>query len=121
MYNIKLLRIEDYAEWYNPDPMSGAGPSVAGSTLKRRVYCEVGNGITTIANVELLVDEPFTPEGFAKTCEEYLATLPVRSEYEGIEAREESGKLSVYRDDIKLAEREIKPVEPIKDEPIKQR
>ena len=41
MYNVKLLRLEDYAEWTHPDPMSGAGPGVAGSTLKRRARVEV--------------------------------------------------------------------------------
>lgn len=41
MYDIKLKKVEEFAEWTNSDPMQGAGPSVAGSILKRRARVEV--------------------------------------------------------------------------------
>lgn len=111
MYNVKLLKLEDNAEWTNPDPMSGAGPNVAGSALKRRCYVEIHTATDLYSKAEILTDEPFSPEGFAKSCEELLATLPQRNEYEGIEARKEDGKLAVYKDGAKLTLKEdTKPV-----------
>lgn len=111
MYNFKIIKIEDNAEWWNPNMAElGASPSVPGSVLKRRVKCEVSNGITTLHTAELLIDEPFTDAGYKKAVEAYMETLPVRNASEGLEARvDDAKKVELYKDGAKvvLAEKPI--------------
>ena len=110
MYNLKIVKIEDYAEWYN-DKMAelGAGPNVKDSILKRRVFCEVYNNANLkLHDAELLVDEPFTTEGFDKAVKEYISNLPVRHADEGrLEARVDTQKkVELYRDGTKVSLKE---------------
>jgi hypothetical protein len=114
MYNIKILKIREDAEWWNPEMSAkGAGPMVEGSVLKRRVTCEVSNGVTVLNTIELLADEPFTAEGFDKAVKEYVSELPLRHPDEGrLEARvDDVGTVEIYRDDVKVALKEAE--EPI--------
>ena len=117
MYNLKIVKINDNAEWYNDKMLElGAGPSVKGSTLKRRVFCEVYNDANLkLRDAELLVDEPFTTEGFDKAVKEYISNLPTRHADEGrLEARVDAQKkVELFRDGEKVA---IK--EPIKEKEI---
>ena len=117
MYNLKIVKIQDNAEWHNDkiDEL-GAGPNVKGSVLKRRVYCEVYNDANLkLYDAELLVDEPFTTEGFDVAVKEYITNLPTRHADEGrLEARVDAQKkVELFRDGEKIA---IK--EPIKEEEI---
>ena len=113
MYNLKIVKIQDYAEWTNPNPSDGAGPNVKDSVLKRRVFCEVYNDANLkLHDAELLVDEPFTAEGFDVAVKEYISTLPTRHADEGrLEARVDAQKkVEIFRDDTKVT---LKAVEPI--------
>ncbi len=110
MYNLKILKINDNAEWWNPNGDElGAGPNISGSSLKRRVFCDVRNNANVkLHDAELLVDEPFTAEGFDKAVKEYISNLPTRHADEGrLEARVDSTKnVELYRDGTKLSLRE---------------
>jgi hypothetical protein len=114
MYNLKLVKINDNAEWYN-DKMDelGAGPNVKDSILKRRVYCEVYNDANLkLHDAELLVDEPFSVEGFDVAVKEYISQLPTRHADEGrLEARVDAQKkVELYRDDVKISLKEAEPI-----------
>ena len=115
MYQFKITKIEDNAEWYTPDPMSGAGPTVKGSTLKRRIYIEVSNGVTKLYDAEILVNEPFTDAGYADAINAYSKSLPVRNVAEGTVAVVDTEKVDLYRADVKVY---TKTLVPIKEEPI---
>ena len=110
MYNFKIVKINDCAEWTNPKSDElGAGPNVKDSVLKRRVYCEVYNDAKIkLHDAELLVNEPYTVEGFDVAVKEYIATLPTRHADEGrLEARVDAQKkVELYRDDVKVTLKE---------------
>ena len=113
MYILKIVKIQDNAEWWNPDRMSAAGPNVKDSVLKRLVFCEVYNDAgLKLHDAELLVDEPFTAEGFDKAVKEYISQLPTRHADEGrLEARVGSAKtVEIYRDDVKVTLKAVEPV-----------
>lgn len=114
MYNLKIVKIMDCAEWWNSKMAElGAGPTVKDSVLKRRVFCEVYNDANLkLHDAELLTDEPFTAEGFDVAVKEYIATLPTRHADEGrLEARVDSAKtVEIYRDDVKVTLKAVEPV-----------
>ena len=84
MYQFKILRINDFSEWINDNPMLGAGPEVDGSKLYRRVEVEVSNGLVPLEVKDFLVPEPYSTTSLRDLILSYKATLPPRNDDEGI-------------------------------------
>lgn len=92
MYAVRVLRIRDSSEWQpSPDkPFGGAGPTVEGAWLAKRVTVEcytvdaLGAKLATYEVRDFLIEEPYSTQKLIDAVDAYKAALPVRNEDEGL-------------------------------------
>lgn len=91
-YQFKVLQIADVPEWQpNPDDLcGGAGPSIDGAWLARRITVEVantdsgGNVLSVLETKAFLIAEPYSTAKLSDAVNAYKATLPSRNDDEGL-------------------------------------
>ncbi len=91
-YQVKILKIAECSEWQpNPaNPNGGAGETVDGAWLARRVTIQTSNTdndgvpLTVYEVTDLLVPEPYSSTKLVDAVNLYKATLPERNTDEGL-------------------------------------